>query len=267
MVNQDGINKRVKNVLDVIGKDDLILSLKRIGLTKGMIIYVQADLITRSYVNGGYQCVIEALQEVVGYEGTIVSSAFANILDPACNKEYRFERDLYDEIRHNAVAFHKKRSSANSMFAEQMMKNDAVYRSNHPTHSCVAWGKYAKLICDQHPLHFPLGKESYIDKMIQMKSYVLLLGVNFRECDVFKYASSLCNKEAIKVVTTPIEKQGGKEWVNILDYEYHLPCVDVIKEMMEEREIVKEEFIGSNTCYLFSIKEACTLAQGYFYNV
>lgn len=266
MVNQDGTNIRIKNVLDVIVKDDLIASFKRMGLYKGMIVYVQADLLSHSYVNGGYQCVIEALQEVVGYEGTIVSNAFANLLDPACSKEYRFERDLYEEMRQTVVAYHKKRSPANSLFSEQLMKNDAVYRSNHPTHSCVAWGKYAKLICDQHPLHFPLGKESYLDKLIQMKSYVLLLGVEFEQCDVFKYASSICNKDAIKVVTTPIETKRGKEWVSILDYEHKLSGVSIIKEMMEEREVVKEEYIGANSCYLFSMKEACILAQGYFYN-
>ncbi len=266
MVNQDGVNKRVKNVFDVIVKDDLITSFKRMGLYKGMILYVQADLLSRSYVNGGYQSVIEALQEVIGYEGTLITSAFSMLVDPACNDEYQFERDMYHELRESMLPFHKKRSPANNEFAEQLMKNDAVYRSNHPTHSCVAWGKYAKLICDQHPLHFPLGKESFLDKLIQMKGYVLLLGISYSACDIFKYASSMSNKNAVKVVCTPIDTNGKKEWVHILDYEHIIQGVEIIKVMMEERNIVNEEFIGPNSCCLFSAKEACQLAQGYFYS-
>lgn len=261
-----GKSKDRKIIQDVITKNDLLSMFKRMGICRGMILYVQCDLEHCAYVNGGPQTIIDALCETLGYEGTIVTPAFSNsVVDPACDRDYLFERDVFDEIRSSKPAFHKKRTPSEcGMFSAQLMCNEGVYRSNHPTHSVLAWGKYAKLICDHHPLHFSLGKESPIEKVVEMNGYVLLLGSAYKDCDIFSYASILSNKNPIRIVSAPIDKKGQREFISMLEMDYDLKNVDVIREMMYERNVVIEDFLASAKCTFFNAKEAATLAQGYF---
>ena len=267
MVRKHENHKQVRHINDIITKEDLVQSLKAMGLTRGMIVYVQSDLLRFAYVNGGNQCIIDAIEEVIGYEGTLVVSSFSeHLLDPACHHNVRFERDVYEEMRTTCEAFHKKRTPADNELANQLMRNDIVYRSNHPLHSCVAWGKYAKLICDKHPLHFSLGKDSFLEKVCVMNGYVLLLGVGYRECDIFKYAATIAQKAAIQVVTSPIDKKGKCEYVQMLDIQYHNKGITQIKTMMEERNVVRDAFIGNAHCRFFKAKEATNLALAYYHS-
>lgn len=260
-----GLHK-IKKVNDVITKADLITSFKQLGIKKGMLLYVQSHLENVAYVNGGSQTIIEALQEVVGLEGTIVTSSFSeSVIDPACQKEYQFERDIYDEIRETLPVFHKKKTPSEvGVLANQMMRNDAIFRSNHPIKSFVAWGKYAKLICDKHPLHFPLGKESPLDKVLQMNGFILLLGVPCRFADIFQYAATCHGHRPVKVINTPIDRKGNKVFIPYLDNVNSHEEMNGIQDMMEERHVIKECFIAGGHCRFFLAKEANTLAQAYF---
>ena len=47
----------------------------------------------------------------------------------------------------------------------QFLRNEGVVRSYHPLYSFAAWGKYAKILCDKHPLHFGLNQDSPLGKV------------------------------------------------------------------------------------------------------
>lgn len=259
--------QELKHIQDIITKDDLVRIFKSMGLSKGMILYVQSNILTFTYINGGNQAVIEALMEVVGFEGTIIMPSFSEqLVDPACSRKYLFERDVFEEMRESGQAFHKKRTPADQELANQLMRNDAIYRSNHPLHSCVAWGKYAKLMCDKHPLHFSLGKDSFLDKICEMNGYVLLLGNSYQDCDIFKYALTLAAKAPIKIISSPIDKKGNTCYVDMLEIEYTHKGIKNIKQMMEERSVVKDSFIGAAHCRFFKAKEAASLALAYYHS-
>lgn len=267
MVRKYEDNKRLKYINDIITKADLVAFLKNMGISKGMILYVQSNILEFAYVNGGNQTLIEALQDVVGYEGTIVMPSFSkHLIDPACDNKYQFERDVYEEMRDSMLSFHKKRTPADHDLANQLMRNDAVYRSNHPTHSCVAWGKYAKLMCDKHPLHFSLGKDSFLDRICEMNGYILLLGVGYQHCDIFKYVTSIVGKAPVKIVSSPIDKKGKIEFVDMLEIDYNNQGIANIKQMLEERSVVKDNFIANAHCRFFKAKEAVNLALAYHHS-
>lgn len=264
MVNRYETNQQVKTFHNVICKDDLIKELKTIGLSRGMIVYVEMAL-QDTYINGKEQTVIEALEHVIGYEGTMVVPAFSNdSQDPACRRDVQFEKDVYQQLRYSNPLFHKKRTPANNELANQLMRNDGVYRSNHPTHSCLAWGKYAKLFCDKHPLHFPLGRDSFLDKLSLMNGYVLLLGSDFSNSDILAHALSLTMNGVVKIVSAAIDKKGNGEFVEFLDMVYEDMRGKEIMAMMKEREVVKTFYLGNTCCHLFKAKEACDLAIAYY---
>lgn len=251
---------------NLITKDDLIEHFKNLGLQKGMLVYVQSALDYFTYVCGGNRTIIEALQEVVGYDGGIVVSAYTkDNIDPLNRDAKQFKPYQIEVIRDAMPSFHKKLTIPKNTLARQMMLHDGTYRSNHPTHSFVAWGKYAKLICDKHPLHFPLSNDSPLMKVCELNGYVLLLGIKYEAVDVFTLARGNDASTPIRIVSAPIERKGKKSFINMLDYVYEKRDIAEIQAMLEERQIVRETYIGSARCRLFHAKEALTLATAYFH--
>lgn len=249
----------------LVTKHDLIEHFKSLGVHKGMIVYIQSNLIEHAYVCGGNRVLFEALQEVVKFDGTIITSSFTcDNVDPLSKDANELQPYLCDIIRDAMPPFNKKTSTSRSDLANQMMLHDGVYRSYHPTNSFVAWGKYAKLFCEKQPLHFPLGKDSPLDFLTQYNAFIILLGYDFNEADIFKLSRVNDVHTPIRIVSGPIEKKGYKSFIPFLDYVYQDCSVEEVKEMMMERKIINETMIGSAQCALFSAKEARLLASAYF---
>lgn len=251
---------------NLITKDDLVEHFKSLGIQRGMLLYVQSSLAYFSTICGGNRTLIEALQEVVTYEGGIVSSAFTKTnIDPLNRDSREFKPYQIEVIREAMPPFNKKLNACKNELANQMMRHEGMFRSNHPTHSFVAWGKYAKLICDKQPLHFPLSQDSPLGKVCELNGYVLLLGVKYDAADIFTMARINDRKTPIRIVSAPIERRGRKSFISMLDYVYQKSDTTEIQTMLEERQVVKETYIGRARCRLFSAKEAATLASAYFY--
>ena len=251
---------------NLITKEDLIEHLKGIGIQKGMVVYVQSSLEYFSYICGGNRTLIEALQEVVGYDGCIVTSAFSRKnIDPLNRDVDKFKPYQIEVVRDAMPPFSKKLTPSNNKLANQMMRHDGVYRSNHPTHSFIAWGKYAKLICDKQPLHFSLSKDSPLGKLCELNGFVLLLGIKYEGADIFKVGRVNDSDTPIRIVSSPIERRGKKSFISMLEYDCGNKDISGIQQMLEERQIVKETFIGRARCRLFNAKEALTLSSGYFH--
>lgn len=251
---------------NLISKDDLIAHFKDLGVRKGMLIYVQSKMEYYSYLCGGNRVLIEALQEVVGYEGTIVTNSFTlDNLDPLdCNAK-QFEPYQIEVVREALPPFHKKLNVSDNELANQMMLFDGVYRSNHPTRSFVAWGKYAKLICDRQPLHFALAKDSPLDKLSGLNGFVLLLGEKYDHADIFLHALHKSAIMPIKITHAPLERSGKRSFLAMLDYMQKPLHLEAIVEMMKQRQIINETYIGRARCRMFNAKEAVLLASGFFY--
>ncbi|MDH6367666.1 MULTISPECIES: AAC(3) family N-acetyltransferase [Breznakia] len=252
---------------NVITKDDLVEHFRTLGLQKGMVVYVQSALEYFSYVVGGNRSIIEALQEVLGYEGTFMTSSFTlDNVDPL-NRDSRACKPYQVEVlRESIPAFNKKLSQSRNQLANQMMMHDGVYRSNHPTHSFVAWGKYAKLLCDKQLLHFPLQSNSPIQRMAELNGYVLLLGMKYEGADIFKAARINDENTPIRIVSSPLDRKGKKGFMQMLDYAYEPINIRDIEDILEERQIVNETLISRARCRFFSAKEALSLSKAYFYS-
>lgn len=248
----------------IITKADLIEQFRNLGLTRGTIVYVQSTLDQCKGIIGGNRTIIEALQDVVTFEGGIVTSSFTpELIDPLCTRHY-YPIYALDMLRESMPPFNKKKSLSNNPLANVLMTYEGVYRSYHPLHSFTAWGKYAKLICDQHPLHFSLGKDSPLGKVCELNGFVLLLGTRYDQADIFKVARVNDQDTPIKVYNSPIEKRGRLSFISMLDYDYRYKDLGPIINSMEERQVVNYTVVANKMCRLFSAKEAYNLANAYF---
>lgn len=257
----------IENEHIVIHKQDIKNMLEQLGVQKGMLLIVDVDSTHIGYLNGGVQAMIEALMECVGYEGTIVVPAFTpQYKDPAC-QENKPPRQFWKDIREQALPFDRKLSEPSNAdaFISQFLRNEAVLRSNHPLYSFAAWGKYAKLICDKHPLHFALGKDSPLGKIYEMNGYCVLLGCEYEACTMFHMAEYQDDIFPVKLVSAPIESNHRILWKDLLDIEQQTENFHEIGEVMEDRKIVKTAYIANSKCRLFSAREAVNLASTYFH--
>ncbi|MDE6195515.1 MAG: AAC(3) family N-acetyltransferase [Erysipelotrichaceae bacterium] len=258
----------MNKIIDVVTtKEDVKLHLQSLGIQKGMLVLVDAAIHNFGYISGGAQAIIEALMEIVGYEGTIIMPSFTmEHMDPSCKSKYRIEREHWEYIRQNPMAFHRKLSAPTSQDAlvHQFMRNEAIARSCHPLYSFVAWGKYAKLLCDKHPLHFGLSKDSPLGKIVDLNGYVLLLGCDYKECTMFHLARYHGEQLPIKIVSAAIQQNKQVVWKDMLDLELINDDFAVIGEAMEERKVVKTSYLGTGRCRFFSAREAVRIASAYF---
>lgn len=249
---------------EMLTKEDFKSAMLRLGVKKGMLLYVSASMEKFEYVVGGAQSIIEVLMELVGYDGTIVMPApTRHLCDPA--EMGNVPRDRVDEARRFALPFNKKLSVPSGVgeVPIQFMRNEAVLRSNHPMVSFLAWGKYAKLIVEKHPLHFGMNQESPLGKIKEYNGYVITIGQDYQSCEIFHLAQYMLMKCPIRIYSCPIEKSGAMSWIQILDLELDNKEYNEIGKKMEERQLVKSTYLGDTVCHMFSAKMAQEVAIEY----
>lgn len=253
--------------MTMISKQDMIIQLQNLGIQKGMLLLVNVDSTKLGYLIGGAQTLIDALMEVVGYEGTIVMPSFTPQLQDPSNASTKLPRQYWTEIREHAYPFDKKLSEpfGSDEVVYQFLRNDAVARSYHPLYSFAAWGKYAKLICDKHPLHFALGKDSPLGKLVELNGYCVVLGCGYEGCTMFHMAQYQQDLSPVRLVCAPIENGKHLEWKNLLEVDHTTRDFLGVGEVMEDKKVVKTTYLGNGKCYFFSAREAYNLANSYFH--
>lgn len=266
MVEQSTLNTLRKENETVSSKQEILQQLETLGVQKGMVLLVHANMQRLGYIVGGAQALIEALMEAVGYEGTLVVPTFTpQLLDPACLNT-SIAREYWKEIRYNALPFDKKLTAPNDsdIFAMQFLRNDGVIRSYHPLYSFASWGKYAKVICNRHPLHFGLSKDSPLGKIVEFNGNVVLLGCDYTECTMFHLARYMNEQTPIRLISAPIINNKKTMWKDMLDLDYQTKNFPEIGEVIEERNLIKTTYIGNTKCKMFSSRETISLVSAFF---
>ncbi|MEW6202534.1 MAG: AAC(3) family N-acetyltransferase [bacterium] len=159
----------------IINKKEMIGLLREAGVKKGDIIFFHSSLTALGYVEGGPDVIIEALKEAVGDEGTLVAPA------------YPFSGSALDFAKNTKALDLNTAKSNSGKISEIFRTNHADFRSLHPTHSCVAWGKYAEYLTQGHENSVtPLGTDSPFRKMLEFpNSKILILGSPFGRVTYF----------------------------------------------------------------------------------
>ncbi len=145
-----------------ITKEQLIKEFKALGIKKGEMLHLKVSMKSIGNIEGGGNAFLEALLEVVGDEGTLVSDAFIN--------SYPFPLS-----RENAKIIPDDDSKSYAgYFSNLMIKYPKSYRSKHPIHKFSAIGKDAKALTENHTPNS--GGYDLLDKMCEMGATNLTIG-------------------------------------------------------------------------------------------
>ncbi len=131
-------NNRVQDRGETITKDHLVADLKSLGVRAGDLLNVKVSLKSVGYVEGGPNTLIDALLEVVGPEGTIVTDSFVRVYPLPLSRE-------------NAEKISGRWTpSYAGAVANAMIKYPNAFRSLHPVQKFVAIGAMAEELTQNH---------------------------------------------------------------------------------------------------------------------
>ncbi|NVM37236.1 MAG: AAC(3) family N-acetyltransferase [Candidatus Lokiarchaeota archaeon] len=180
-------NKRSeKQVVKSTRYPNTITTLKRdfktLGVRPGIVLIAHSSLSKIGWTVGGPVAVINALMQILTSEGTLVMPTFSSDnTDPSHWENPPVPESWWNTIRNEMPAYHPDITPTRGMgsIVETFRKWPNIIRSNHPTSSFTAWGKYAEIITKNHELLADLGEDSPLARIYELDGYILLLGVSY----------------------------------------------------------------------------------------
>jgi aminoglycoside 3-N-acetyltransferase len=230
----------------ILNKNDIILGLQELGLTKGNIALVHSSLSSFGYVDGGADTVIEALLETVGDEGTIMVPTLTGN-----SKQNAIIPPIFDPI--NTPCWTGK-------IPETFRHRKTAVRSLHPTHSVSAIGRLAKYVTANHEkCETPCSMESPYGKLVKLGGYILLLGVMHNSSTILhlveEIAKSPYHMQPDSVEAQLVNPDGTKK---IIPCRIHLWGWDrdfnKIDSMLSDARIMHLHKIGNSTVRLIAAR-------------
>lgn len=126
--------------MNVISKDSILSDLRKLGVNKGDVILLNADLFNVGYFNTNKTVTlndwIEILKEAVGIEGCFVTVAFTKTFFRLSKKEN--------------IVFNRYSSTTSGALSSAMVKDKEAVRSQHPTNSFIGIGHKVNEMLDNH---------------------------------------------------------------------------------------------------------------------
>ena len=220
MSEQEAINRTPHpNTVDTLKRDFTAL-----GLQPGMTVIVHSSLSRIGWVNGGPVAVIQALENVLTAEGTLVMPTHSSDLsDPAKWVNPPVPEAWWQTIRDTMPAYDAALTPARGIgaIAETFRKQPGVRRSAHPHMSFAAWGRHAEAMTDKHPYAHGLGNESPLARVYDRDGWVLLLGVghaNNTSLHLAEYRADWPGKRS-ETLGAPVMENGQRRWIWFEDIE------------------------------------------------
>ena len=143
---------------------ELIEQLKAIGLKPGMDLLVHSSLKRVGPVEGGADTIIDAMQDVLGPEGTLMMCTVSGGVNP------------------EQTVFHVDDTpSSVGVLGNVFRKRPGAIRSLHPVHSIAALGPKAEFYTAGHlEARTPWSPDSPYGKLMRNGGFLLFLGTDFQ---------------------------------------------------------------------------------------
>jgi aminoglycoside 3-N-acetyltransferase len=250
-------------------KTSLIHDLLAIGVRTGSILMVHSSLSSIGWVLGGAPTVVEAMLEVLGDKGTLaMPAASPYCADPGSWGGPTIPDKWLDEVREHLPVF-KPNTTPTSMgaIAECFRTWPATLRSNHPLTSVSANGPLSKDIVSEHALEFSEGNKTPFEKLSDLDSWILLIGVGFNRCTALHFAEAQVDNRRVTKNRFPVLKDGKRVWVEVSDMaddnNTHFP---IVGDQFIKSGRALLGLIGCAESILFPMRELVNFASEYFQN-
>ena len=246
-------------------KEDLIKFFKDLGIESGMILEVHVSLKKFGHIIGGAQTFVDALLEVLGYNGTLImASQCSSNSEPSYFTSLDF--DQYAKYRKNFPAFDIDGSDTYQMgvVLDNLRRRDKTIQSAHPNLGFVAIGKYAKLLCNHQRLDFGLDESSPLGRLYELKAHCLLAGVDYSNMTSLHLCEYKSDARPIVLNGSAINENGQRVWKKYLDVALDNKEFNEIGVILERRHLVNIKNLHDAKCKLLRVDMAVDQGIEYF---
>jgi aminoglycoside 3-N-acetyltransferase len=245
----------------------LVDDLRDLRVEAGDTLLVHASLSALGWVAGGPVAVVDALQEAVTADGTLVMPAHTGLSDPANWQNPPVPDDWIPVIRAEIPAYRPAVTPTRGLGAipECFRNYPGVVRSRHPSLSFAAWGADADAIVADHSYDDALGDGSPLARVYDRDGDVLLLGVGHGPSTSLHLAEYRADYPKDRTTHGgPVLVDGEREWVEFEDIEISDDDFEEVGAAFEEECEVAVGPVGEGTARLFSQRDAADFAVEWF---
>ena len=244
----------------------LAADLRRLGVQPGEALLVHSSLSSLGWVCGGPVAVIQALQDVLTPDGTLVMPAHSgDLTDPAYWQHPPVPEAWWPVIRESMPAYDPALTPTRGMgrIAELFRTWTGVVRSDHPDDSSAAWGQRAAFVTASHSLERSLGEASPLARLVDLEARVLLLGVAFDSCTAFHLAEERSGRFDFILQGAPLLVDGRRVWKTFRNVDYQSDDFDACGRAFEATGAVLQGTVGSAESRLFAIRAGVDFATAW----
>jgi len=184
----------------ILYKEQIVEALRGVGVATGDLLLVHSAMSPLGHIEGGAETVIDALQEAVGEEGTLLLPAFTN------SHTYMAGESL---ARRQFRPFNPAKPDIwTGRVPKRFLQRPGVLRSVHPTHSVAGYGPLAEAcLLDHRENDPPTGHTSPFSKLVEYGGRMLWLGADLASTTFFHFLEDAAElpylKEAVCMVENP----------------------------------------------------------------
>lgn len=235
----------------------LVAEMRDIGIEPGMTLMVHASLSKVGWIKGGAETVVRALFETLGPDGTLVMPAATPQLAPPGSGPHGLKPPAAFDIRSTPTAM--------GALAEAFRTWPGTYRSAHPLDSVCAHGPNAANVTSEHRHEFSEERGTPFEKLYDLDSFTLLLGVGFNRCTALHFAEFRSSHRRTMTHFLPTVVSDQLHWMAVPGMAYdngtHFP---VVGDFFAQTNTVCAGKIGQAHSAFFSTRALVDFAVPYF---
>ena len=253
----------IEKTKEPVTKTSLVKDLKKLEI-EGEIVIVHSTLSKLGWVCGGGVALVEALQEVITEQGTLIMPAHSgDYSEPKYWGNPPVPEQWYQTIREEMPAYRPEVTPTRGLgVTPEIFRNfPDVLRSDHPCLSFAAWGRDAAAVTADHKLDYALGENSPLAKIYEKEGKILLIGVEHDSNTSLHLAEYIADYDLkIKIFGSSILKNGENVWTKYQDIEFNDHLFPAIGKKYESEHEYSTAQVGQAEAKLYDQKEMVDFA-------